>query len=163
MLGTWFRNRIKKSGISQSRLEITRLLNHIEGVEDRDVGPLVAVTTIIRINLENMNLLPRGLFDVDRVNQLDPKAKAQFRLSALNVQFQRRDQNNDAVGASILLHTLRALAYPELRELGRDLWRELARGFDHAEPVFKIVEEAKGQPLDPRVREEYRTVPNGLG
>lgn len=163
MLGTWFRNRMKAGVVKEGRVAMTRLINHMEGIEDdRDIGPLVAVATVIRINLENMDYLPRGLFDIERIAELDPKGKAQLKLSALMAQFQRRKQESDAVGASILLHTLRALEYPELRVLGRDMWRELARGFDHVEDVFKLVEDAKKQPLDPRVRAEVRVIPNGL-
>jgi hypothetical protein len=45
-------------------------------------------------------------------------------------------QNGGVVGASglmVWLHTLRAASRLENRRLGRDLWRELERGFSHIE------------------------------
>ena len=35
----------------------------------------------------------------------------------------------------VWVHTLRALDRPELRSLGRSMWRELARGFPYVEEV----------------------------
>ncbi len=163
MIGEWLRNRLRHKVVREGRLELVQFLNHVENVSDRDIGPVVAVATMIRINLENMDVVPRNLFDEKWAAELDSRGRIVGRLRNLVRQFEWKKQHNDAVGTLVWLHTLRALTIPELRPLGCDLWRELRRGFSHVEEVLKIVEEAKNEPLDPRVREEYRWIPSGLG
>ena len=154
---------MRKSALKDGRMELIRFLNHLEEASDRDIGPIIAVATIIRVNLENQDQLPRDLFDIDNAEKMDPRAKLQLRLATLVRQFQGRKQENDIVGTMVWLHTLRALTFPELRPLGIEMWRELVRGFDHTEDIYKIVEEARDEPLDPRMRTECRLIPNGLG
>jgi len=56
-----------------------------------------------------------------------------FRLSNAIGKLQRSGNPQLAAGLMVWVHTLRAMTRPELRTLGRAMWRELERGFPHVE------------------------------
>ncbi|MGV7219588.1 hypothetical protein [Bradyrhizobium sp. UFLA05-112] len=65
-----------------------------------------------------------------------------------------------AAGLIVWVHSLRAMTDPLLREDGRAMWRELARGFPHVMRTTAELEAATGK----RVKiEGWQTFPEGLG
>jgi hypothetical protein len=46
----------------------------------------------------------------------------------------------DATAAMVWVHTLRALCFPEIRYLGREMWRQLERGREHLLPALEAAD-----------------------
>jgi hypothetical protein len=55
---------------------------------------------------------------------------------ALIKQLQKDGNLGAAAGAMIWLHSLRTIIYPEVRMFGKQLWRELYRGYDYIDDRF---------------------------
>jgi len=103
----------------------------LRGQSDEEIGLLLALGTLIRLNLESEGKLPKQVLDFE----IDVGEHAQYQIFVSNLvrQFQKLNQPTDAAGTMIWLHSLRSQGYPELRIKGRELWSELVRGFPYVE------------------------------
>jgi len=72
------------------------------------------------------------------------------------------NQPSDALGVMILLHSVRALNVPEIRGLGREMWKELERGFPYVEDTLEEIRGLTGNPLPPNIDDELKFIPHGL-
>jgi hypothetical protein len=77
-------------------------------------------------------------------------------------EFQKIGQPSDAAGTMVWLHSMRALAFPELRELGRDMWNELQRGFPYVSDALSAIEALTGNPLPAGTGTACTFVPEAL-
>jgi hypothetical protein len=44
----------------------------------------------------------------------------------------------EATAAMVWVHSLRALSFPEIRYLGREMWQQLERGREHVLPALQV-------------------------
>ena len=162
MIFDWLKQIFDNQARNSSLREVKGFIHGLRSMTDEDMGVVIAVATVIRVNMEKEGLLPAGLF---KGPTLPPSAELggyQMGLSELVGQFNKLRQPTDGVGALVISYSLRCLDMPDLREHGRDMWEVLSRGFPHAEKALIEGEEAKGEPFPKQVWREWRAIPFGL-
>jgi len=161
-LKTGLANHFKDRALNSSRKAVQDYLKGLRQMTDQDIGVILAVSTVIRINMENEGYLPKGLYTDQSLPTTTELGRYQMDLNKLVRDFNRMKQHTDAVGTLLISYSLRCLNVPEVRDLGRDIWAEIERGVDHVEPALKQGEEEKGEPFPTRAWQEWRQIPVGL-
>ena len=142
--------------------EIRRFIDGLALMTDADLGVILAVATVIRVNMEDQNHLPKGIYEDSKLPPPHILADKMIDLAKVARHFDRLGQTTDAVAAVTVLNTLRCLNAAEFRHLGRAIWVQLGRGVAHVEKALKEGEANKGEPFPKRVWTEYAKVPAGL-
>lgn len=130
MIGGWATNTQAK--------ELEKFVSNLRALDGAEVGMIVALATRQR----HILAVEYGWFLLDPFVTLQRDPGAAITLNALIRAAQRRGQEPLAAGMMVWLHSLRAMQSPELRQGGRDLWRQLQRGFpycDQAQDEFYAV------------------------
>lgn len=142
--------------------EIIRFTEGLGTMTDEDLGIILAVATVVRVNLEDQNHLPVGIYRNAPLPPPQILMKKMIDLAKVARHFDRLGQTTDAVAAVAVLNTLRCLNAAELRHLGRGIWAELARGTPHVERALKKGERNRDEPFPKRVWTEYKIIPAGM-
>lgn len=162
MIGNWL------SGVMQGRAEqaaareVQRFVDGLARMPDRDLGVVVGIAAVVRVNMETHGILPERLFESDGLPSPRELGVLQWRINGVARDFTKARQTADATGAMIWSYSLRCLNLPVLRPLGRAMWAELRRGFPHVEEALDEGEERLGRKFDARVWAEWAIVPLGL-
>ena len=162
MIFDWLKQTYDNQARDTSLREVTAFIDGLRSMTDEDMGIVIAVATVIRVNMEREGFLPEGLFKESTLASSAALGAHQVKLNKLVRQFNKRDQPTDGVGVLVISYSLQCLNVPFLREYGRDMWEVLARGFPHAEKALRDGEETKGKPFPKQVWKEWRTIPLGL-
>ena len=160
MIGQWIKKKIYNAGYKSGLEEIERFILSLRGQSDEEIGMLLAIANLIRINLINSGRLSVQILNFE-VSESE-HSQAQMYVSSLVREFQKSNQNTDAAGAMVWLHSLRAQGYPELRIRGRELWSELSRGFEHVREALYDIETMTQKALPELSDEEILFIPGGL-
>ncbi len=163
MLKDWFLDKVGTRALDSSTKEMKAFVDGLKAMSDEDIGTVVAVATVIRINFESHDVLPDDIFEDVPLPPAETLGGYQLAINRLVRKFRKMGLTTDVLGAMIWSYTLRCLNVPELRELGLQMWAELRRGFPHVEKALKKGEEEKGEPLPERVWAEWKSVPAGFG
>ncbi len=142
--------------------EINRFTEGLRSMSDEDMGIILAVATVVLVNLEDQKHLPVGIYDNAQLPAPNVLMKKMVDMAKVARHFDRLGQTTDAVATVAVLNTLRCLNSAELRHLGRGIWAEMARGLPHVEKALREGESNKGEPFPKRVWKEYTKVPVGL-
>lgn len=127
-----FGKMIEKWAVGKQEQELHAFAEQLQSVNGDELGLVVAMATHLRHNLERESGVSL-LFPVVASAQ---KPDLTVVLNRLIRDFQRQGGQPLAAGVMVWLHTLRAMsvvASPKLRNLGRKMWDELERGFDHVQ------------------------------
>ena len=162
MIFDWLKQTLDNQARNSNLKEVRAFIDGLRSMTDEDMGVVIAVSTVIRVNMEREGLLPMGLFKKSALPSSTALGRYQVDLDKVVRQFNKLGQPTDGVGALVISYSLRCLNVPFLREYGRDMWGVLSRGFPHAEQALRDGEEAKGKPFPKQVWEEWRTIPLGL-
>jgi len=162
MFKEWLTAHLQERALKGSTKEMRGFIDSLKRTNDRGLGLVVACATVVRVNMEIHGALPEGLMGRAAQAQSQELGIMQMRLNQLSRQFSKRRQQGDAMGAMVLSYSLRALNVPELLPLGREMWGELGRGFEHVEGALREGESLNGKPFDRRVWAEWRLIPPGL-
>jgi len=108
--------------------EISSFTAQLRQMDADEIGMVVALATDTRNRLEDVGFLlgdPIGAFTVD------PETPSVLNEMIRTLQAEGRLQ--EAAAVMVWLHTSRVGTRLELRPLAREMWRQLERGFPHAE------------------------------
>lgn len=125
---TWLERKFFSWSVDKQKKELETWLGMLRAMNSDEIGAVVAIATHIRHGLEKTYL----------VNLLDPVVTASlspnlvFTLHKWIKEYQSRGDRSSAAGVMVWLHTIRCGTSLELRQHGRELWRELQRGFPFA-------------------------------
>ena len=147
MIFDWFQQTVNNQVRNTSLTEVRAFIDGLHSMTDEDIGVVIAVATVIRVNMEKEGLLPEGIFKEPTLEPSAALGEYQVELNELVRQFNKLGQPTDGVGALVISYSLRCLNAPFLREYGRDMWEVLSRGFPHAEKALRDGEETKGEPF----------------
>lgn len=162
MIGQWFSGLIGEQARRSGTHEVRRFIDGLRRTADRDLGVIVGIAAVVRVNMENEGVLPEGLFAREALPSAQQLGLLQMRLNHVAKQFLRMRQAADATGVMVWSYSLRCLNVPGLDALGREMWAELTRGFPHVEEALDEGEERNGRRFDRRVWEEWHRIPPGL-
>ena len=153
---------LKGRARSSSLKEVQEFVDGLRAMSDQDMGVIVAVVTVIRVNMENEGFLQKNLFGDTELPDTNTLGRYQMDLNKLARDFNRMGQPTDAIAAMVISYSLRCLNILELRDLGRELWRQLARGFPDAEHALIEGEKTKDKAFPKAVWNEWKRIPVGL-
>lgn len=162
MIGSWLSKTMQGQAAHSAAKEVERFTAGLRRLPDRDLGVIIAIAAVVRVNMETHDILPEGLFQTDALPPGHELGLLQYRINRAARDLSKARQAADATGAMIWSYSLRCLNLPELRPLGRAMWGELRRGFPHAEEALDEGEERIGRKFDPRVWAEWSMIPLGL-
>lgn len=162
MLKDWFGQKLQDRAVSSGGKEVQRFIEGLRRTPDRDLGVIVGIAAVVRINMENHEIIPVRVFHKDELPSTRDIGLMQMRINHVAKQFLRAKQFADATAAMIWSYSLRCLNVPELRPLGAEMWSVLKQGFDHVEEALDEGEERLGKKFDDRVWEEWSMIPVGL-
>ena len=158
----WIFGKIQTRALHVGAREVEKFVGGFKAMGNRDIGVILAVATVIRINLETHGVIAEGVFTDGPLPSTETLGKYQLEINKLARQFRKMGLDSDSAGAMVWSYTLRCLNVPELRPLGNDLWAELKRGFPHVEGALKEGEAEKGKPFPEWVWAEWGMIPAGL-
>jgi len=123
-----FKNLFDRWALKKQKKELTAFTSNLQAVDGPELGLVVAIATHLRHQLEidGHNIL-------DPINYFSIRPEFPYFLSTTIIQFQKERRTQEAAGLMIWLHTFRSAARLELRALGRNMWKELERGFPYVE------------------------------
>lgn len=162
MIKDWIMGKIRARALESGAKELEDFVAGLKALDDRDIGTIVAVATVIRVNMETHNVIAEGTFGDTTLPSTETLGLYQMEINKLARKFARMGLATDSTAAMIWSYTLRCLNVPELRPLGRAMWAELGRGFSHVEAALHKGEAEKGEPFPERVWSEWRIVPAGF-
>ena len=134
--------------------ELSSFVDNLRAADGSELGMVVACATNWRHELgqDGWDLLEPSL-----CLATDPMIT--FRLTKAIQKLQHDGRPELAVGLMVWVHTLRASTRLQLRSLGRDMWRELSRGFPHVDEAAVGTFRIMGTAFDTRNSDQF---PSGL-
>jgi hypothetical protein len=163
MLRNWFKSKrsIRLASVRDGTADLERFLVALKGMSDHELGTVVAMAAILRMELRSQGLFPDDSLDIASTLPESKQKAVRSGMAGLALAFQKK--NHPSAGAAMVwLHTLRALQFPELRLLGRQMWGELKRGFPHVFSAFGLFEGTTGQSLPLGTLQASQFIPAGL-
>lgn len=148
--------------IEAGRKEVQRFIDSLRDLNDTDMGVVLAVTTVIRVNMQKETLLPKDIYTAKTLPPAGQLGRFQLDLNKLAGQFNKRGQPTDALGTLVISYSLRCLNVPEFRHLGSEMWTELKRGYASVETALVDGEETKGEKFPKGVWKAWQEIPVGL-
>jgi hypothetical protein len=130
MIGKFFKNKLGNYSQEQHKKELLPFLEKLDDGDDDDVGMIVAIGTILRMQINCKNGLLQDVLDSGYKAPHDKLAEILLNMSSLTIDLQKDGRTRDAVGVAVWVHTLRCFAHPEFIDYGKNIWSELSRGFD---------------------------------
>ena len=124
----WILNKFAAWGVRQQEKELRKFIAILSSMDGSELGLVVAMSTDAR-----------NLYASAGKNFLEPlllgTQDPMFTFKLVGDIKKLQKQNNPSGAASLMIwaHTMRASTSLELRPLGRQMWKELQRGFPHAE------------------------------
>lgn len=161
-MGGWLSGLMQGRAEEAAAKEVRRFVDGLARMPERDLGVVVGIAAVVRVNMETHGILPEGLFQSDSLPPARELGLLQWRINGVARDFTKARQAADATGAMIWSYSLRCLNLPQLRPLGRTLWGELQRGFPHVEEALDEGEERLGRKFDRRVWDEWAMIPLGF-
>lgn len=159
MVKDWLFGKIRTQALRAGTKETKTFVDGLKAMGDRDLGGLVAVATVVRVNMETHGVIASDLFGDAPLPSADVLGRAQMQINKVARQFTKMGLASDAAGAMVWSYTLRCLNVPELMPLGHEMWAELRRGFPHVEEALSAGEAEKGERFPERVWAEWCDVP----
>ncbi|MDQ0473726.1 hypothetical protein [Labrys wisconsinensis] len=154
----WFSELLSKAALRPQRAEMLAFHRELQGLSGRDLGFFIALVADIR-----NRLAPRwDLLDPAAALRREPQlcAVLQRQIAALT----RQGRTGEAARLALWLHTLRAVAAPELRAPARAIWHELERGLPYARAAathLRVAASVEGRGPGPLV-DDLAAFPRGF-
>lgn len=151
----WLANKFSSWAVKTQKAELEAFINNLKGLDSHEISSIVALATDGRHKLEEM--YGWDFLDPVLLEASDPYVT--MKINQLIRQMQKQGDTVDAAALMVWLHTLRSATTLELRMLGRELWRQLERGFATCVDTAADMSEVIGTPLN---TEGYNQFPAGL-
>ena len=162
MVKDWLFGKVKERALVIGGREVEKFVAGLQAMEDKDIGTVLAIATVIRINFETYTIIPRDLFFENALPSVEVMGLCQIKINKMARKFTRMGRPVDSMGAMVWSYSLRCLNVPGLRPLGRRMWSELIRGFPYVEEALEVGADEKNEPFPKRVWEEWKAIPVGL-
>lgn len=161
MFGNWLKRRNQLAAVQNATADIERFILSLKGMSDEELGTVVALAAIMRMELRQIDELPDEALGVGL--PLPEAREVAIRRAMVQTALAMQKQNNPMAGSAMVwVHTLRAFHFPEVRLLGRQMWAELQRGFSHALTAFGFIEGIAKQPPPLGSYQASQFIPVGL-
>jgi hypothetical protein len=153
-MASWFARKFDKWAAKSQTEQMSEFITGLRSADGEELGLVVAIATHLRNGMEE-----KGLIISDPIVFTSTHPYFTYEMSKTVIKLQKEGKLQLAAGWMVWVHTLRAGTRLELRQFGRDMWRELARGFPHVETAAITWGALQGVELDTRGAAEF---PKGL-
>ena len=160
MIGNWFKRKIQRAAVKEAREDLESFIFSLKGVSDEELGMVVAGATVIRLQLGRTGSLPEYALALPSPD--DDTATIQYHLGRLVRELQKTNETAKAAGVMVWLHSMRALTYPEVRILGRQMWKELQRGIPYAPEALEDFAAVTDWAVPKEAHSSYDFIPQDL-
>lgn len=159
----WLQKKITNLATDAQRDDLNRFYESLRGMDDESIASLVAWATCVRINMEDNRIIPQGMWShYDFPFELDT-VKIAVTFDHLVQDFQKAGKLHDAAAVMVWWHSMRAITTLELRWLGKQIWKELMRGFKGASgAAWDLKTQGFIKNIPPRALSEFEFVPPAL-
>lgn len=159
----WLKRKIEMNDVRKVNEDLERFLASLRGFSDEEIGNLLALSIRLRFNFAEAGYIPWEAVSISFPDRERRIAASKFRKLIKSYQKMQTEAGyNDAAGLMIWAHSLNALNYPEARYLGRQIWEELSRGFQHVDNGFVQLERLVGFGVPSEIEECATKYPEGL-
>jgi hypothetical protein len=150
----WLMNKINSWSSDKQHEEMAHFVDMLRAMDGPELGHVVAIATHMRhaLELEGHNVLDPIIYTGQNVG-------FPLFLSRTIAEAQKQGRTQDAAALMVWLHTARAGVRLELRNLAREMWRQLERGFPHVNESTLGFERTVGSPLNTQGATQF---PSGL-
>lgn len=107
--------------------ELLKYQNVISSMDDEELGATLAMAA----NFRNNFLKRTGLDLANPIVAIESDPKIYYELVQFAAEWKKQKKLSEAASSTLWVQTLHAASDPVLRKYGRNLWKELARGFAH--------------------------------
>lgn len=160
---------IKKQGSNAStasiRREIELFNERTRDADEQEIARLLVVANSLRLHLTQSGQIPAAALDLSLPRNAALELACDQCAECLK-DFIKETQEDSipafTVGCTIWLHSVRALNDPELGDIGRKMWAELARGFPGTNAALAELLELHPDVLHPNIETETHFIPCGL-
>jgi hypothetical protein len=151
----WLRNKVRNAAVSAQGRELQSFIDMLTSLDGYDIGMTVAMISYARHVLEKTYKVDL----LDPVTAIAARPNMIIEVGSLVADLQKSNKPAVAAGFIVWVHTLRAAHSLELRQLGRDLWGQLQRGFPHVQACLETLPLLIG---DVPMPENVATIPIGF-
>lgn len=155
----WLGQKFQHWAADKQRDEMQRFVTSLRGQTAEELGVVVLMATIVRLTVEERTLPPTLL---EGLSHTEADLYAPLHIGRLIKDLQKQGSMPQAAGAMVWLHSVRAILTPELRLLGREMWAELKRGFEHVSTARIDLMLLTERPVDSRFASEALYTPTPL-
>jgi hypothetical protein len=154
----WLQNAIRNKALRVYRSDLDPFLAIISNMTEEELGEVLAQATRMRHAIETS---PERFGFHAKASLLEPRGflranpRSDVRMGKIIRLASQGKQTLTVNSLLIWLHTLRAVAFPELQPSVRALWKELSRGFPCVPQGAQAVE------IEPEWYEGYECFPEG--
>jgi hypothetical protein len=124
----WLKSRVQKASVDAMRDDLERFARSLEGASSQEAADVLMMATLVRLQLEKSGqLVPSAFSPMHSSDSLEADLLP-LKINRFISDMQKQGKMELAAGAMVWLHTARVVVNPELRLLGRTMWKELQRG-----------------------------------
>lgn len=145
MIGNWLKRKAQLKENKLAEEDIMRVISILKGMSNYEMGSLAATATMLRIQLRKNGIVPDKLFDISEPEKSFEFGQALTALGELIKKYQSSGEEGISAGIMVWHQSLRAIGMPEIRYLGKMMWKEIKRGFPHAEFHWETLSSTTGQ------------------
>ena len=129
VIGNITQSKINEQINNKMKSEISEYIQIIKGCSDEELGIAILSALTLRKSILNSS----GIDLMDPIIALNKDPDITITLSKTHEELTAQKKPQLTVPFTIWVHTLRAVSNPLIRALGRKMWKELSRGFNHVE------------------------------
>ena len=89
MLKDWLLGKIRIQALGAGAKEVEKFIAGLEAMEDEEIGAMVAIATVIRVNFETHGVIAEGVFTDDPLPSGEVLGGYQLEINRLSRQFRK--------------------------------------------------------------------------
>ncbi len=125
--------------VKKQRKEMQGFVDLLRGMDGDEIAVAVVFATHTRHIMEK-----QGHNVLDPILYFATNPSFTHSMSVETIQLQKQGRLQEAAAMMIWVHSFRAATSPELRLLGREMWKHLERGFPYVDKAAETVGEMTG-------------------
>ena len=127
----WFKNKVLELSIDVMKEDLIKFNAMLKGVSDTAMGGLLVGSSAVRYQLIRTEKVSKDIFLKGPVEDTLSFNTTSMLLSNIIKAYQKRGDTSYASFCMVMMHTFRSLSALELVPLGKEMWKELERGFPY--------------------------------
>ena len=112
MLKDWFYGKVRNQALGASTKELQKFVDGLKAMSPEDLGSVVAVATVIRINFETNGIVAENIFADGPLPNAEALGLYQLKINKVAKKFRKMGLGADSMGAMVWSYSWRCLNVP---------------------------------------------------